>query len=125
MKNYPQLHSLSTAGIIHHQENDYLFHPERTDFIGDSASGKSIIADLLQLIFVGSTAFRSATATLKERRDPNGLVLTTSGRGSNIAYAFLNIEMANEQYVVISAAYLINYSHQYFFPPWHYSPQWA
>lgn len=103
MKNYPQLHSLSTAGIIHHQENDYLFHPERTDFIGDSASGKTIIADLLQLIFVGSTAFRSATATLKERRDPNGLVLTTSGRGSNIAYAFLNIEMANEQYVVIGA----------------------
>ena len=69
MKNYPRIHSLSTIGLIHHQENDYEFHPTRTDFMGDSASGKSIIADLLQLIFVGSTAFKSATATLKERRD--------------------------------------------------------
>ncbi|MDR0681669.1 MAG: hypothetical protein LBG15_07480, partial [Dysgonamonadaceae bacterium] len=103
MKNYPRLHSLSTIGIIHHQENDYLFHPERTDFVGDSASGKSIIADLLQLIFVGSTAFKSATATLKEVRDPDGLVLTTQGRGGNIAYAFLNIETAMEQYIVIGA----------------------
>lgn len=101
MKNYPRIHSLSTIGLIHHQENDYEFHPTRTDFMGDSASGKSIIADLLQLIFVGSAAFKSATATLKERRDPDGLVLTTPGKGTNIAYAFLNIETASEQFVVI------------------------
>ncbi len=101
MKNYPRIHSLSTIGLIHHQENDYEFHPTRTDFMGDSASGKSIIADLLQLIFVGSTAFQSATATLKERRDPEGLVLTTPGKGVNIAYAFLNIETTSEQFVVI------------------------
>lgn len=101
MKNYPRIHSLSTIGLIHHQENDYEFHPTRTDFMGDSASGKSIIADLLQLIFVGSTAFKSATATLKERRDPDGLVLTTPGKGTNIGYAFLNIEIASEQFVVI------------------------
>ena len=61
MKKYPRIYSLSTVGVIHHQENDYIFHPFRTDFIGDSGSGKSIIADLLQLIFVGSSAFRSAT----------------------------------------------------------------
>jgi len=103
MKNYPRIHSLSTVGLIHHQENDYLFHHTRTDFMGDSGSGKSIIADLLQLIFIGSTAFKSATATLKEKRDPDGLVLTTLGKGTNIGYAFLNIESAQEQYITIGA----------------------
>ena len=61
MKNYPRIYSLSTLGLIHHYENDYLFHNMRTDFVGDSGSGKSIIADLLQLIFAGSEMFESAT----------------------------------------------------------------
>ena len=68
MKKYPRIYSLSTIGIIHHQKNDYIFHPYCTDFIGDSDSGKSIIADLLQLIFVGSSVFRSATIPVKARR---------------------------------------------------------
>lgn len=75
MKKYPRIYSLSTVGIIHHQENDYIFHPARTDFIGDSGSGKSIIADLLQLIFVGASAFRSATIPVQGKREPDGLVL--------------------------------------------------
>jgi len=103
MKNYPRLHSLSTLGLIHHQECDYIFHPSRTDFMGDSASGKSIIADLLQLIFVGSTVFKSSTSTIKEPRDPDGLVLKTPGKGTDIAYAFINIEMADEQFITIGA----------------------
>ncbi len=103
MKNYPRLHSLSTLGLIHHQECDYIFHPSRTDFMGDSASGKSIVADLLQLIFVGSTVFKSSTSTIKEPRDPDGLVLKTSGKGTDIAYAFINIEMADEQFITIGA----------------------
>lgn len=101
MKDYPRIHSLSTLGIIHHHDNDYLFHPLRTDFMGDSGCGKSIIADLLQLIFVGSGAFKSSTATVKEKREPNGLAIITPGKGSNIAYAFLNIETAKEKYIVI------------------------
>ena len=36
MKKYPRIYSLSTIGIIHHQKNDYIFHPYCTDFIGDS-----------------------------------------------------------------------------------------
>ena len=103
MKNYPRLHSLSTLGLIHHQECDYIFHPSRTDFMGDSASGKSIIADLLQLIFVGSTVFKSSTSTIKEPRDPDGLVLKTSGKGTDIAYAFINIEMGDDQFITIGA----------------------
>jgi len=103
MKNYPRIHSLSTLGLIHHQECDYLFHPSRTDFMGDSASGKSIIADLLQLILVGSTVFKSSTSTIKEPRDPDGLVLKTPGKGTDIAYAFINIEMADEQFITIGA----------------------
>lgn len=27
MKKYPRIYSLSTIGIIHHQKNDYIFHP--------------------------------------------------------------------------------------------------
>lgn len=80
MKKYPRIYSLSTIGIIHHQKNDYIFHPYCTDFIGDSDSGKSIIADLLQLIFVGSSVFRSATIPVKDRREPDGLVLRSPGK---------------------------------------------
>mgnify|MGYP006896729809 CR=1 FL=1 len=78
MKKYPRIYSLSTIGIIHHQKNDYIFHPYCTDFIGDSDSGKSIIADLLQLIFVGSSVFRSATIPVKDRREPDGLVFAVA-----------------------------------------------
>ena len=79
MKKYPRIYSLSTIGIIHHQKNDYIFHPYCTDFIGDSDSGKSIIADLLQLIFVGSSVFRSATIPVKDRREiANGQFVTVS-----------------------------------------------
>ena len=33
MKKYPRIYSLSTVGIIHHQENDYIFHPARTGIL--------------------------------------------------------------------------------------------
>ena len=61
MKSYPYIHSLSTIGLIHHYNNDYVFNRFRTDFTGDSGTGKSMIADLLQLIFVGSNQFEAAT----------------------------------------------------------------
>ena len=101
MKNYPRIYSLSTLGLIHHYENDYRFHNMRTDFVGDSGSGKSIIADLLQLIFVGPEMFESATRTMDEKREPDGLVLRTPHKGIDIGYAFLNIETKPQQYIVI------------------------
>lgn len=103
MKKYPRIYSLSTVGIIHHQENDYIFHPFRTDFIGDSGSGKSIIADLLQLIFVGSFAFRSATIPVKDKREPDGLVLRSPGKSLDYGYALVNIEIANGQFITVGA----------------------
>lgn len=59
MKQYPRIFSLSTVGIIYHNNCDYLLHPLRTDFTGGSGSGKSVIADLLQLIFVAKRNFGS------------------------------------------------------------------
>lgn len=102
MKQYPRIYSLSTLGLIHHQEFDYLFHPFRTDFIGESGSGKSMVADLIQLIFVGSDAFESATKATG-KREPEGMVLTEGGHNKTIGYALLNIEMLPQKYLVAGA----------------------
>ena len=101
MKEFPRIHSLSTLGLIHHQEFDYKFHPLRTDFMGDSGSGKSMIGDLLQLIFVGSDAFESATVGTDDRK-PSGMVLEyKKGRGTDFAYAFVNIAVTQNKFVAI------------------------
>lgn len=102
MKQYPRIYSLSTLGLKHHQEFDYLFHPFRTDFIGESGSVKSMIADLIQLIFVGSDAFESATKGIGER-EPEGMVLTEGGHNKTMGYALLNIEMQPQKYLVAGA----------------------
>lgn len=100
MKLFPRIYSLSTIGLIHHQEFDYKFHGFRTDFIGESGSGKSLIADLIQLILVGSEAFESATRGT-DIRDPEGMVLRSDHRSSGLGYAFLNVEMAPGKYLVV------------------------
>ncbi|HEX8516873.1 MAG TPA: hypothetical protein VF868_11780 [Bacteroidia bacterium] len=100
MKQYPRIYSISTVGLVHHQEFDYLFHPFRTDFIGESGSGKSMIADLVQLILVGSDVFVCATDST---RKPEGMVLHTEKRGKGLGYAFMNIEMIPGQYLVVGS----------------------
>ncbi len=100
MKQFPRLYSLSTLGLIHHQEFNYRFHPLRTDFIGDSGTGKSMISDLLQLIFVGSGAFESATKGTDERK-PAGMVLQRAGKGTDLGYAFLNVEIKKDQFICL------------------------
>ena len=62
-----------------------------------------VLADLLQLIFVGSSVFRSATIPVKDRREPDGLVLRSPGKSLDYGYAFVNIEIANGQFVTVSA----------------------
>jgi hypothetical protein len=101
MKQYPRIHSLSTIGLRHHQHFDYNFHPFRTDFVGDSGCGKSMIADLLQLIFVGSEAFKSPTQST-DKRLPGGMVLPISqNRRAGSGYAFLNVALVENKYIAI------------------------
>ena len=50
-KKYPRIYSISTVGIRNHNNADFLIHPLRTDFTGESTTGKSLIgADIPQLI---------------------------------------------------------------------------
>jgi hypothetical protein len=104
MKSYPYIYSLSTIGLIHHYNSDYLFNRTRTDFTGDGGTGKSMIADFLQLIFVGAAAFESASEPLNndQPRTPSGMVLVNQSKGySGKGYAFLNVAVAEHQYLVI------------------------
>lgn len=98
--NYPRIYSLSTIGIKQHFNADYLFHPNRTDFSGESGSGKSMIADMIQLILVGSSEFKSATVGNKQR-DVKGMLITKKGNSSSRGYIFLNIEVSPKKYFVI------------------------
>lgn len=104
MKQYPRIARLSTVGLRQHQAFDYEFHPFRTDFIGESGCGKSMIADLLQLILVGSEHFHSATDAMGGPRLPEGMVLREKDhRGSAIGYACLSLEIAKDKFVAIGA----------------------
>ncbi|WP_247649219.1 hypothetical protein [Lutibacter sp. B1] len=100
MKRYPRIKRLSTLGIVHHQSFDYDFNPFRTDFVGEGGSGKSMIADVLQLIFVGSAAFHSPTNS-SESRKPKTMVLRTAGKGTDMGYAFINVELSKDAFVII------------------------
>ena len=98
--NFPRIFSLSTIGIKQHFNADYLFHPYRTDFSGESGSGKSMIADMIQLILVGSSEFKSATDGNKYR-DVKGMLLSSKGKSSSRGYIFLNVEVNPKLYIVI------------------------
>ncbi|SNR16663.1 hypothetical protein [Tenacibaculum jejuense] len=102
LNNFPRIYSLSTIGIKQHFNADYLFHPYRTDFSGESGSGKSMIADMIQLILVGSSEFKSATDGNK-KRDVKGMLLGTKGNSTSRGYIFLNIEIKPKQYISIGA----------------------
>lgn len=98
--DFPRIYSLSTIGIKQHFNADYLFHPYRTDFSGESGSGKSMIADMIQLILVGSGEFKSATDGNKDR-DVKGMLLASTGKSSSRGYVFLNVEISPKKYIVI------------------------
>lgn len=101
MKKHPRIHSLGTINIIHHQEFFYEFHPFRTDFVGESGVGKSIVTDLLQLIIVGSSLYESATQSRGDRLFQN-LVLDNS-ESPDFAYAFINVEVNKGEFLVLGA----------------------
>lgn len=103
MKQYPRIFSLSTVGVIYHNNCDYLLHPLRTDFTGGSGSGKSVVADLLQLIFVAKKEYwESGTDVMTtEKRTVEGIVLKQGGEQGNMAYAFANVEVEEGKYIII------------------------
>lgn len=96
--NYPKIYSLSTVGIIHHHNCDYLFHPLRTDFTGESGCGKSMVSDMLQLILAGPAAYESSTQAYGDRK-PQNMVLQKNGTGQG--YIFLNILLGQQKFVTI------------------------
>ncbi|SEM26952.1 bacterial condensin subunit MukB [bacterium A37T11] len=95
--SYPRIYSLSTVGILKHYIHDYLFHPTRTDFVGANGVGKSIIADLLQMIFVyDKDLIKFGTdGVKKEERQINTLPYKTK-----CAYCFLNIEVNSGKFII-------------------------
>lgn len=96
--SYPRIYSLSTVGILKHYIHDYLFHPTRTDFVGANGVGKSIIADLLQMIFVyDKDLVKFGTdGVKKEERQIHTLPYKTK-----CAYCFLNIEVNADKFIII------------------------
>lgn len=94
----PQIYALSTVGILKHYNQDYLIHPERTDFTGANGVGKSIIADLFQLIFINDKQlFQFGTEGYKkEERQINKLPYKCKD-----AYTFLVIEIKPGKFICI------------------------
>jgi len=101
--NFPRIYSLSTVGVLKHYVHDYLFHPVRTDFVGPNGVGKSIIADLMQLMFIyDNELIRFGTDGLQQdKRSVETLPYKTS-----FAYCFLNIEVKSNEF--ITTGILIN-----------------
>lgn len=95
---YPRIFSLSTVGVLKHYVHDYLFHPLRTDFIGPNGVGKSIVADLLQLMFIYDTSLiRFGTDSVK-KEDRS---IYTLPYGLATAYCFLNVEVEADRFIII------------------------
>ena len=96
--NFPRIYSLSTVGILKHYVHDYLFHPLRTDFIGPNGVGKSIIADLLQILFVFD---RSRIQFGTDGVNPRYLAKIPY---KDFAYCFIVVEVLPGQFLVLGTA---------------------
>ncbi|RXK87030.1 hypothetical protein [Filimonas effusa] len=112
-KFQPKIYSLSTLNIRQHFNCDYRFHDFRTDFSGESGSGKSLIADFIQLLLVGSGVFKSGTEGVKSR-DTSGLALKSAGGNYGRGYILINVEVQPRQYIALGG-YLESSSTQMLF----------
>jgi len=101
MSNYPKIYSISTVGVRQHENADYMLHNVRTDFTGNNGLGKSLIADLLQLIFIPlRDEWKPGTEGLdKEERKIETIPLERDWISH--AYAFLNIEKSKGKFITI------------------------
>lgn len=94
--DYPRIYSLSTVGMLKHYNCDYLLHPVRTDFVGANGIGKSIITDLLQLLFIyDSRDIHFGTDGIQERK------VETLPYKTKVAYCFLIVEVKKGQFFII------------------------
>ncbi len=101
MDNYPKLYSISTVGIRQHENADYLLHSVRTDFTGNNGLGKSLIADLLQLIFIPlREEWKSGTEGLDEK-DKKIETIPLERDWIKHAFCFLNIEKSKGKFLTI------------------------
>lgn len=98
--NYPNIHSLSTLGVIYHFNSNYRFHSLRTDFSGEGGSGKTMIADMIQLILVGPGEYESATEA-NDDRPIDGIILKPKNNQYGASYILLNIEVNPKKYIAI------------------------
>lgn len=101
MSSYPKIYSLSTVGVRQHYNTDFLLHDVRTDFTGDNGLGKSIIADLLQLIFVPKRDLWKPGTEGIDKNDRRIETIPLNKDFVNFAYAFLNIEKSKGKFIVI------------------------
>ncbi len=99
MLDYPKIYSLSTVGVRNHNNADFLLHHLRTDFTGNNGLGKSVIADLLQLIFVPMRdEWKPGTDGMGDRKIET---IPLERAWIEHAYAFLNIEKSKGQFIVM------------------------
>jgi len=97
----PRLYSISTVCLLKHYNQDYLLHALRTDFTGSNGVGKSIIADLFQIVFVADTRFiKFATEGIdKKKRKIEGLPYDSA-----IGYVFFNVEVTEGYFLTLGTA---------------------
>lgn len=101
MSNYPKIYSISTVGIRQHDNADFYLHPIRTDFTGDNGLGKSIIADLMQLIFIPlRDEWKPGTEGVK-KEDRRIETIPLDRTWIKHAYSFLNIEVRKGKFLAI------------------------
>src|SRR5690606_8606095 len=101
MSNFPKIYSFSTVGIRQHDNADFLQHSIRTDFTGGNGLGKSIIADLMQLIFVPlRDEWKPGTEGVK-KEDRRIETIPLERNWIAYAYSFLNIETQKGKYLTI------------------------
>ncbi|MTI32268.1 hypothetical protein [Xanthovirga aplysinae] len=98
---FPQIFSLTTIGLRNHYNQDYLFHPQRTDFTGDNGVGKSIIADVLQLILVGRSSLWKAGTDGTDENKRQVRTMPLDDKDNPFAYALLNIQREENKFIAI------------------------
>jgi hypothetical protein len=101
MSSYPKIYSISTVGVRQHDNVDFLLHSVRTDFTGNNGLGKSIIADLLQLVFIPlRDEWKPGTEGLdKDKRRIESIPLDKEWISH--AYCFLNIQKSATSFITI------------------------